>query len=126
MKIIGLGTDIIEIARIKKSIEEYGEKFLNKIFTINEIEYCQNKKNSFQHYAVRFAAKESVMKVFATGWRLGVNWKNIEIVNTNSGEPKIRILNETKKIQKKLSIKKIFISLSHSENYAAATAIGIG
>jgi len=119
--VLGLGIDIIEIDRIKKSIENYGERFLNKIFTKEEIIYCNNKFNKYQHYAARFAAKEAVYKALASGWKEGLRWKDIEIQNDASGMPSI---NPNGKFQKFLSDNtQLKISISHSENYVTSVAI---
>jgi len=115
--VLGLGIDIIEIARIKKSIDKYGERFLNKVFTNEEIKYCNAKFNKYQHYAARFAAKEAVYKALASGWKEGLRWKDIEI----SGMPSI---NPTGKLKSFLSNDtQLRISISHSENYVTSVAI---
>lgn len=119
--VLGLGIDIIEIERIKKSIEKYGERFLNKVFTSEEIRYCNSKFNKYQHYAARFAAKEAVYKALASGWKEGLRWKDIEIQNDVSGMPSI---NSTGKLQAFLSDNtQLRISISHSENYVTSVAI---
>ncbi len=119
--VLGLGIDIIEIARIKKSIDKYGERFLNKVFTGEEIKYCNSKFNKYQHYAARFAAKEAVYKALASGWKEGLRWKDIEIQNDPSGMPSI---NPMGRLQSFLSNDtQLRISISHSENYVTSVAI---
>ena len=119
--IFGIGIDIIEIDRIKKSIEKYGDVFLNKIFTATEVEYCLSKKNKFQHFAARFAAKEAISKALATGWSKGFKWKDIEIFNEASGMPNVRLSGN---LQKFLDAdKQLKITMSHSENYVTCFAI---
>jgi holo-[acyl-carrier protein] synthase len=119
--VLGLGIDIIEIERIKKSIEKYGDKFLDKVFTEDEIQYCNAKFNKYQHYAARFAAKEAVYKALASGWKEGLRWKDIEIQNDASGMPSI---NPKGKLQSFLSNNtQLRISISHSENYVTSVAI---
>ena len=112
---ISCGTDIIEIDRIKESIEKQGIRFLEKIYTENEIRYCEkHKNNKYQHYAARFATKEALYKALS-----GIvpeeklTWKSFEISNTESGKPKIEI-NEP-------NILSLDISISHSKQYAVAT-----
>lgn len=122
--IIGVGTDIISVERIKKIIETRGECFLNLIFTDNEKKYCQSKESPWINYAGRFAAKESVFKVLKTGWGLGVRWKDVEILKNKSGEPYISLKGKTKLIAAKKGIKNIALSISHDRKYAMATAIG--
>lgn len=122
--IIGIGTDIISVERIKKIIETRGERFLNLIFTDSEREYCQRKESPWINYAGRFAAKESVFKVLKTGWGLGVRWKDVEILKNKSGEPYIFLKGKTKLIAAQKDIKNIALSISHDRKYAMAMAIG--
>ena len=119
--VLGLGIDIIEIARVKKSIDNFGDKFLNKVFTDGEVEYCNSKFNKYQHYAARFAAKEAVYKALASGWKEGLRWKDIEIQNDDSGMPSIK---PSGKLNSFLSNNtQLRISFSHSDNYVTAVAI---
>ena len=119
--VLGLGIDIIEIERVKKSIEKYGDKFLDKVFTEGEIIYCNKKLNKYQHYAARFAAKEAVYKALVSGWKEGLRWKDIEIQNDSSGMPSV---NTSGKLHSFLSDNmQLRISISHSENYVTSVAI---
>lgn len=119
--VLGLGIDIIEIARVKKSIDRFGDKFLDKIFTEGEISYCNAKFNKYQHYAARFAAKEAVYKALASGWKEGLRWKDIEILNDTSGMPSV---NPSGKLKSFLSTDaQLRISISHSDNYVTSVAI---
>lgn len=114
---IKCGTDIIEISRVKKSIEDLGEKFLNKVYTENEIKYCESKKKQkYQHYAARFAAKEATFKALSDELddKYELSWKDYEVVNDKNGRPMIQI----NKIDK--NIESIDISLSHCKEYATA------
>ena len=118
---ISCGVDIIEIDRVKESIEQLGDKFLNRVFTDKEIEYCESRKNQkYQHYAARFAAKEAIFKAISIKLKnkYEIGWKDIEILDDTSGRPYVNILNECSKL-----IKNIDISLSHCKEYAVATAI---
>ncbi len=119
--VIGIGIDIIEIDRIKDSIIKFGENFLCKIYTKKEIDYCNSKSNSYQHFAARFAAKEAVYKALATGWEKGANWQSIEITNEPNGMPVVKL---DGKLSSFLSDgKNLKISLSHSRDYVACVAI---
>ena len=118
------GTDIIEIERVKNSIEKLGTKFLNKVFTDEEIEYCESKRSQkYQHYAARFAAKEAAFK--AISWKLNdkyeITWKDFEISNDEQGRPKLNIsgidLND---------IEDIDLSMSHCKQYAIANVTILG
>lgn len=115
---IKVGTDIIEVERIKESIESLGEKFLNRVYTKNEIEYCE-KTNSmkFQHYAARFAAKEAVFKAISKllNNKFDISWKDIEIKNDENGRPYVELY-----CIEKQKIADIDISLSHIKDYAIA------
>ncbi len=112
------GTDIIEIARIEESINKLGEKFLERVFTKNEIEYCESKNiQKYQHYAARFAAKEAAFK--AISWKIKdkyeVCWKDFEVVNDKQGRPKLNIIGISLK-----GVENIDVSLSHCKEYAIA------
>ena len=116
------GTDIIEIERVKNSIESIGKKFIEEIYTQKEIEYCESKNNAkYQHYAARFAAKEAIFKAVSKllNNKFDISWKNAEIVNDENGRPYINFLN-TKIIEK---IEDIDISISHCKEYAVATVV---
>ena len=120
---IECGTDIIEIYRIKEAIETSKEAFINRIFTQNEVKYCESKKMmKYQHYAARFAAKEAVYKAISPN-DCEFCWKNIEIINNEFGKPEVFLHNEIENLKNKLNIKKIVLSLSHCKEYATASAI---
>ncbi|HAB53481.1 MAG TPA: holo-[acyl-carrier-protein] synthase [Ignavibacteriales bacterium] len=119
--VIGIGIDIIEIDRIKESIEKFGDRFLNKIYTQKELDYCLKKNNKYQHLAARFAAKEAVYKALATGWDADVSWQNIEISNEPNGMPIVTLQGKLKKFLHKG--KDLKISMSHSRDYVACMAI---
>ena len=126
MKIFGIGTDIINIKRMEKSIKKNGDNFINKVFSKNEILYCKKKKNPFPFYAKRFAAKEALSKALGTGIRKGIKFKNIEITNDNFGKPSIELKGTTAAfLKKKIKTKKYDIHLSLSDDipWAQATVI---
>jgi len=123
--IVGVGTDIVEIPRIGKMIERHGEHFLQRVYTEEEIRYCQRRKESFQHFAGRWAAKEAVMKTLGTGWTRGVGWLDIEVATKRSGQPFIIIHGSAREIADHLGIGDVLISISHCRAYAMATAIAL-
>ena len=126
MKIFGIGTDIVNIKRVEKSIKRNSNNFKNKIFSKNEIYYCEKKRNPFPFFAKRFAAKEAFTKALGTGIRKGINFKNIVIKNDNYGKPSIVLSGSTAAfLKKKIKSKKYFIylSLSDDEPWAQATVI---
>jgi holo-[acyl-carrier protein] synthase len=120
--IYSIGTDIIDVSRIKRAIER-NERFVEKIYTDNEISYCMSKANKYESFAARFAAKEAVMKAIGTGWDGYINWMDIEVLNTDMGKPYIVTYNATSDFVKAHSISRIHLSISHERNYALAYAI---
>ena len=122
--IYGIGTDIIEIKRIAASITRYEQRFLDKIFTSREQEYCHRHQQSAQHFAGRFAAKEAIVKAIGTGFRRGVSWLDIEIINDSDGKPEV-ILSE--KLREMVSPSNnnvsIQLTMSHCREYAVAFAV---
>ncbi len=116
------GIDIIEVERIKNSIDE---NFLNKVYTENEIQYCESrKKNKYQSYAARFAVKEAAFKAISTliKDKYSISWKNVETINNETGKPSIKFISLTKEVEKELAkIESIDVSISHLEKYAVAT-----
>lgn len=123
--IIGLGTDIVEIARIAQMIERHADAFLNRVFTDDEILYCQKRKHCNEAYAGRWAAKEAVMKVLGTGFVKGIGWKNIEVLAEPSGRPVVRLSGGAADHAATIGISHVLITISHCRDYATATAIGI-
>ena len=126
MKIFGIGTDIVNIKRMEKSLKKYGFKFKKKIFSKKEILYCEKKKNPSSYYAKRFAAKEAFSKALGTGIRKGISLKNIEISNNSKGKPYILLRGDLSKfLKKKIKNKKydIHLSLSDDKPWAQATVI---
>ena len=118
---ISCGTDIIEIERIKDSIEKLGDKFINKVFTLKEIQYCESKgKQKYQHYAARFAAKEATFK--AISWKLKnkyeISWTDVEVENDEQGRPKLNFINMNEN-----DMEDIDISISHCKQYAIANVV---
>jgi holo-[acyl-carrier protein] synthase len=121
--IVGLGVDIAEVPRIKAAIERHGEPFLRRIFTPSEVEYCERFKNKFERYAGRFAAKEATMKALGTGWRRGIRWVDLEVIREQSGRPTIALAGEAAKIAAQLGVKRISLSITHTEAQALAQVI---
>lgn len=123
--IYGTGVDIVNIKRVQNLIERWNEKFLNKVFSESEIDYCQNKSNMAVHFAARFAAKEAVAKMFGTG--IGkINWRDIVVINDKNGKPEIELSGKAGELRKELEIEKIFLSISHEKKYAIAQVIAEG
>ncbi|UXP30753.1 holo-ACP synthase [Reichenbachiella agarivorans] len=119
--IYGIGTDIAETLRFKKKLDN--TKFLETVFTPLEMDYCQRKAHPEQHFAARFAAKEAYMKALGTGWVEGADFKEIEIQNSTEGVPSITLLGGSKRYFDKSELKDIFVSISHTAEYAVAYII---
>jgi holo-[acyl-carrier protein] synthase len=121
--ILGTGIDIIEVARIAASYEKFGERFANRILLPDEISYCLTHKTPAPFLAVRFAAKEAISKAFGTGICAALGWRDMEIRRKESGEPYVVLLGKGRELFAARGAKQLLISLSHTEHYAAATAI---
>ncbi len=119
--IIGIGTDIVDVQRIRAAVDEYGERFLTKIFTPTEIAYCEHfGETRFLHYAARFAAKEAFSKAIKTGMRDGMSFKVVGVVNQPSGEPRIELFGT---MQERWGSHTIHVSLSHTSTVALAVVV---
>ncbi len=121
--IVGTGVDIAEVGRIRESITRFGDRFLRRIFTEGEIQYCEKKAARFESYAARFAAKEAGMKALGTGWSRGVRWRDIEVVRPKGQRPTIQFHGEAAAIAEKLGAKNISLSITHTSEQALAHVI---
>ena len=121
--IVGTGIDLAEVPRIRASIERYGVRFLDRIYTEGEQAYVQRKANRFERYAARFAAKEAGMKALGTGWRRGVRWQDFEVANLPSGRPTLKLHGIAAQFAEKLGVRNISLSLTHTAEYGQAFVI---
>ena len=121
--ILGIGIDISEVARIKASYERFGERFLNRVLRPDEIAYCLSHKNSAPFLAARFAAKEAISKAFGTGIGSQLGWQDIEVKHHESGQPFVVLQDGGKKLLEQRGGRVVHLSLSHTDNYAAAVAV---
>jgi holo-[acyl-carrier protein] synthase len=121
--IVGTGIDIAEVPRIRQSIERFGDRFLERIYTAGEIRYCDSKANRAERYAARFAAKEAAMKALGTGWSHGVRWRDCEVVRLPGGRPSISFHGKAAEVAAKLGVKHAALSLSHTVEQAIAQVI---
>jgi holo-[acyl-carrier protein] synthase len=121
--IIGTGIDLAEVYRIRESIERFGDKFLERVYTPREIAYANSKANRFERFAARFAAKEAAMKALGTGWQLGVRWHDFEVVNLPGGRPTLALHGRAAEIARGLGIRAIALSLTHTEQYGLASVV---
>jgi holo-[acyl-carrier protein] synthase len=121
--IVGTGVDLAEVPRIRASIERFGARFVDRIFTPAEIAYVERKANRFERYAARFAAKEAGMKAIGTGWKRGVTWKDFEVTNLPSGKPTLKLHGVAGAIAAKLGVRNISLSLTHTAELGMAHVI---
>jgi holo-[acyl-carrier protein] synthase len=120
---VGIGVDIVEIPRLRKTLERYGNRFIRRVFTPAEQEYCLARADPVPHYAVRFAAKEALFKALGTGWAKGVTWLDVEVRREPHASPHLGLKGEAENLSKTLGMKSIHISLTHSENTAIAFVV---
>jgi holo-[acyl-carrier protein] synthase len=121
--IVGTGVDIVEVARIKGAVQRFGNRFLNRVFTPEEIRYCTSKLNTAERLAARFAAKEAGMKAIGTGLRHGVTWHDLEVVRAASGKPSLRLTGKVAEFASRLGCAHVHLSLSHTADQAIAFVI---
>ncbi|MGD0745451.1 MAG: holo-ACP synthase [Verrucomicrobiota bacterium] len=121
--ILGVGIDIIEVARIASSYEKFGERFVNRILLPDEIAYCLSHKNPAPFLAARFAAKEAISKAFGTGVGASLGWQDMEIRRKPSGEPFVILHGKGRELFESRKAKRLLVSISHTANYAAVTAV---
>jgi holo-[acyl-carrier protein] synthase len=124
--IIGIGTDIMECLRIARMIERHGDLFINRVYTAEEIRYCQNRKQAPQHFPGRWAAKEAILKALGTGWRRGISWCDVEVRSEPGGQPVVAVRGGVKEVVERLGVAKILVSISHCHTHAVAYAIALG
>jgi holo-[acyl-carrier protein] synthase len=120
--IIGTGIDLVQISRIQTILTQWGDRFMSRVFTPNEIAYCLNRKKGYLSFAARFAAKEAVLKALGVGLQMGVCWREIETTHDSMGKPIIRLSGKTDEIAQRLLVSHIFVSLTHDGDYAMAMA----
>jgi len=125
MEIIAHGIDLVDFGRIEEMISRHGERFLERIFTAAEQAYAESNKNSVEKLAGRFAAKEAILKLVGTGWRGKIAWTDIEIVNNAAGQPEVTLVGEVGEIANRLDIKHISVSITHTANFAIASAVAL-
>jgi len=121
--ISGVGIDLVENSRMEKIIKRWGRKFLGRIYSQGEIEYCGKYANESIHYGARFAAKESFLKALGLGLGMGVKLSDIEVVNNENGEPSLVLHGEAKRVMNKRKITKIHLSLTHTKTYSSAIVL---
>jgi holo-[acyl-carrier protein] synthase len=121
--VIGVGTDLMEIARIAQSIDRFGERFLERVFTAREIAYCRRKKNAAESFAARFAAKEAAAKALGTGISRGIGWLELEVAREPGGRPTLELTGRAAERARELGVARVSLSLTHSRESALAVVV---
>jgi holo-[acyl-carrier protein] synthase len=121
--ITGIGIDVVQNERIQESIRRFGDRFLNRIYTETEQQYCKKTANPTVHFAARFAAKEAAFKALGTGWAAGVKWKDVEVVRLPSGQPELHLYGEALARATTLGAKRFYVSLTHDQMVSSAVVI---
>jgi holo-[acyl-carrier protein] synthase len=121
--VLGLGTDLIETGRVQQSIDRFGDRFLERIFSPGEIAYCKRKKNAAESFAARFAAKEAGAKALGTGISRGVTWREFEVKREASGRPSLHLSGRAAELSGAMGVKRIQLSLTHSRDLAMAVVV---
>jgi holo-[acyl-carrier protein] synthase len=125
MATVAHGIDLVDLPRIEQMVTRHGSRFLDRVFTPAEQQYAQNNKNRIEKLAGRFAAKEAVLKLLGTGWREKIAWTDIEVINNAAGQPEAKLTGQVKKIAEDLGVTQISISITHTANFAIASAVAL-
>ena len=125
MNILGHGVDVIECPRVLRLLEDHGDRFLERVFTNHELDYCRKHKESTERLAGRFAAKEAVLKALGTGMRGRMKWTDVEIANDDLGKPEIALSGESATVAQRMGVCQVLVSISHTREHAVASAIAI-
>jgi holo-[acyl-carrier protein] synthase len=120
VSVIGIGIDMIETERIEHSLERFGSRFLQRVFTDGEVTYCQSMKFPARHFAARFAAKEALSKAFGTGIGKAMSWRDIDVCKKESGEPFVVLGGGAEQLARARKVRSVLISLSHTHDHAVA------
>jgi len=121
--VFGIGSDVVQISRIGSLVNRWGNRFLKRVFTQSEIEYCLRRKHPSPHLAVRFGAKEAFLKALGVGYSEGIRWRDIEVLRQESGRPEIQLHQQAKALCDHHSICGVHLSMSHDGNYGFAEVL---
>jgi holo-[acyl-carrier protein] synthase len=119
----GVGTDLVEIARMEHAARRHGDRFLQRVFTPSELEYCRSQKHAFQSFAARFAAKEAFLKALGTGLRDGISWQDMDIIRDGAGRPELILTGRALELATARGVTRVFVSLSHTAAHGMAVVI---
>lgn len=120
--VVGFGIDIVEVPRIRKALEG-GHALAQRVFTDPEREYCEARKNRYQHFAGRFAAKEAALKALGTGWQEGIRWHDVEVLPGDLGKPELRFHGRAQEILTERGAQTALLTISHATQYAVAAVV---
>lgn len=120
--IIGLGIDIVEVRRINRALQG-SDSLVKRVFTDKELEYCSKRKNKYQHFAGRFAAKEAALKALGTGWQEGIRWKDVEIIPDDLGKPEVLFHRRAKEVFDQSGADRAVVTITHASEYAVAAVV---
>lgn len=123
--ILAHGIDLVDFSRIEQMIQRHGERFMQRIFTEREQQDAGKIRNRLEKLSGRFAAKEAILKLIGTGWRDGIAWTDIEVTNDHLGRPLVRLDGKVKEIADQLGITEVSISITHTSNFAIASAVAL-
>jgi len=120
--VVGLGIDIVEVRRISQALQG-GDTMAKRVFTPSELEYCLGRRNRYQHFAGRFAAKEAALKALGTGWQYGIRWQDVEVVVGEMGKPELNFHGRAKEILESRGARSAFVTITHASEYAVAAVV---
>ena len=125
MEIAGIGTQVIDCLRVRKLIDEHGERFLAQVYTTREQLFCRDRTHTTEHYAAIWAAKEAVFRSLGTTWRKGTAWTDVEILCENPVEPAVVVTGPTRELLTGRGVRNVLVSMAHTRSFATATAIAV-
>ena len=120
--VVGIGVDIVEVRRITQALQG-GDAMAKRVFTKAELDYCWDRKNRYQHFAGRFAAKEAALKALGTGWQEGIRWKDVEVVPGERGKPEVNFYGKAKEFLEASGAKRAIVTITHAREYAVAAVV---
>lgn len=121
--IVGIGVDIVEVARIRRAVERYGDRFTGRVFTDHEVLYCRSCSHPEERLAARFAAKEAALKALGVGWSQGVQFVDVEVTNNELGAPTVAFSGKALELSRELGVERIHVSLTHHRHFAIAQVL---
>lgn len=126
MDIVGLGTQILECARVRKLIDRHGEVFLQQVYTAREIRHCNSRSQSTEHFTAVWAAKEAVFRSLGTTWKRGMNWNDVEIICDSASGPRVLVSGATGELLAIRHVADLILTMAHCRSFATATALALG